>query len=458
MSLRKPLFVFPWSMPLAIVILATLSVPAPGATYYVDGQSSEASDDQPGTAEAPWKTVSRAASAQELQPGDTVVIHSGVYREHVEVKVSGQPERPITFTAAPGARVVLKGSELVRGAVDKLAEQAEIARNLTPTPLPASGGSCSATNSSRIRRFQGGYQDKARRWVSQVFLNDNKPLQRIGPDPIYQNDEYLKVGHRRPRAGRHDRGLVLLRSVRPEPVHQDRRRAGLVRRSKWACVVSCSLRKNIHDVVIRGLELRHNRQPGGQWPMVSVGQCERVVIEDCRIYGSDFCGLGVGRSRDCIVRGCDLSYNGNTGLGMGECRDCTIEDCTLLFNNYRRFHSGWHCGRHEVHSRQRALHDSRLRGGLQHRARMASGSTATTPISASWATSATTTTAPGSSTRSTRAAASSPTTWCMRIAVGGSTSRVRRTPGSSTIRWPGTTAASSACRAATIGPWRTSAS
>ena len=78
--------------------------------------------------------------------------------------------------------------------------------------------------------------------------------------------------------------------------------------------------------------------------MVSVGQCERVVVEDCRIYGSDFCGLGLGRSRECIVRRCDLSYNGNTGLGMGECRDCTVEDCTLLFNNYRRFHSGWHAG------------------------------------------------------------------------------------------------------------------
>jgi hypothetical protein len=39
-------------------------------------------------------------------------------------------------------------------------------------------------------RFSGSYQDKARRWVSQVFLNDDKPLQRIGLDPIYKNEEY----------------------------------------------------------------------------------------------------------------------------------------------------------------------------------------------------------------------------------------------------------------------------
>ena len=39
---------------------------------------------------APWQdAVLCAAAAAELQPGDTVLIHSGVYREHVEVKVSG---------------------------------------------------------------------------------------------------------------------------------------------------------------------------------------------------------------------------------------------------------------------------------------------------------------------------------------------------------------------------------
>ena len=65
----------------------------------------------PGRRMAPWKTLSRAASAAELQPGDTVLIHTGVYREHVEVKVSGEPEGPITFLCCAGQRgVVVKGS------------------------------------------------------------------------------------------------------------------------------------------------------------------------------------------------------------------------------------------------------------------------------------------------------------------------------------------------------------
>ena len=92
----------------SMLVLMTHAAVAPralvAATYHVNPGVASAGDSNSGTEAAPWKTVSRAASAKELQPGDTVVIHSGVYREHVDIKGSGQPGRPITFTAAPGAR------------------------------------------------------------------------------------------------------------------------------------------------------------------------------------------------------------------------------------------------------------------------------------------------------------------------------------------------------------------
>ena len=97
----------------------------------------------------------------------------------------------------------------------------------------------------------------------------------------------------------------------------------------------------LHNVVIHGLEIRHNRQPGGQWPMVSIGECQRVVMEDCKVCFADFNGLSLGRSKDCTVRRCDLSRCGCTGMAMGETEDCTVEDCSLLFNNYRQFCGGW---------------------------------------------------------------------------------------------------------------------
>ncbi len=330
------------SILLTLLIFATFSMPAHAATYYVDGQSPGASDDHPGTPEAPWKTISRAAAAEELRPGDTVVIRAGVYREHVEVKVSGQPGEPITFTAAPGAQVVLKGSEPVLGTWSRVGEQAE-----TEEPYPNAYADVWKIELGEEfftdPRFEGAYRDKSRRWVSQVFVDDRKPLQRIGLDPIYSNEPYLKLT----TVGRDLADLIqdsFFFDASTQTLY-----VKMAGEPSWH-VIEVGVRgfvlkgDELNDLVFRNMEIRHNRQPGGQWSMVSFGNCQRVVLEGCRIYQADFCGLGLGRSKDCTIRECDLSYNGNTGLGMGQCEDCLVERCTLLANNYRRFHPGWHCG------------------------------------------------------------------------------------------------------------------
>jgi len=324
-----------------LALAALLAAPLSAATYHVDNGAKNASDENPGSEGAPWKTIARAAAAEELKPGDTVLIRSGTYREHVEIKVSGEEGKPITFAAAPGARVVIKGSESVKGRWTKVSDDPK-AKEPYPNAFTGVWKIQLGEEFFTDPRFQGCYNDTARRWVSQVFVCE-RPLQRIGPDPIYKNDEYLKLA----TVGR---GLadIVQDSFYFDPADQTLYMK-IGGEPGWFSI-EVGVRgftltaSKVHDVVLRGLELRHNRQPGGQWSMVSIGECERLVIEDCRIYQSDFCGLGVGRCRGCIVRRCDLSWNGNTGLGMGECEDCVIEDCTLLFNNTRRFHPGWHCG------------------------------------------------------------------------------------------------------------------
>jgi hypothetical protein len=322
--------------------LAAAAAPLPAETYCVDQRAANASDANPGTEQAPWKSIARAGAAKELKPGDQVLVRTGVYREHVQIKVSGEPGRPVTFAAAPGARVVLKGSEPVRGPWTRVAKAPPV-----PEPYPNAFADVWKTTLDETfftdARFDGCYRDKARRWVSQVLVQDDKPLQRIGLDPIYTNDAYLKLT----TVGR-GRADLIQDSFFFDPADQALyiRIAG---EPGWYSI-EVGVRgfvltaEEVHDVVVRGFEMRHNRQPGGQWSMVGIGRCERFVLESCRIALSDFAGLGLGRSKACVVRGCDLSGNGNTGLGMGECEECVIEDCTLLFNNYRRFHAGWHAG------------------------------------------------------------------------------------------------------------------
>lgn len=71
-------------------------------------------DENSGTRKQPLRTVQRAAEL--AQPGDTVTIHSGTYRERVNPPRGGTSERQrIVYRAARGARVEIKGSEVVTG-------------------------------------------------------------------------------------------------------------------------------------------------------------------------------------------------------------------------------------------------------------------------------------------------------------------------------------------------------
>lgn len=76
---------------------------------HVAMHGSDAADGSPAT---PLRTINRAA--QLACPGDTVVVHAGEYREWVRPARGGlSDQRRITYTAAPGEHVVIKGSERV---------------------------------------------------------------------------------------------------------------------------------------------------------------------------------------------------------------------------------------------------------------------------------------------------------------------------------------------------------
>jgi len=81
-------------------------------TYYVDCQAKNADNNGPGTKEHPFRTIGKAA--QVLQPGERVMIAEGEYREFVQPARGGTgPEAMISYEAAPGAKVVVKGSRVV---------------------------------------------------------------------------------------------------------------------------------------------------------------------------------------------------------------------------------------------------------------------------------------------------------------------------------------------------------
>ena len=83
-------------------------------TYYVDGSAQNADDNGPGTKGHPFRTIDHAA--QILEPGERVVIATGVYREAIHPARGGAgPDAMISYEAAPGANVVVKGAVVVTG-------------------------------------------------------------------------------------------------------------------------------------------------------------------------------------------------------------------------------------------------------------------------------------------------------------------------------------------------------
>jgi alpha-L-arabinofuranosidase len=81
-----------------------------GRVYHVAKTGSDLGN---GTKEVPFLTINKAASIAVA--GDTVIVHEGVYREWVKPKNSGLSNtRRITYQAAEGEKVVIKGSERIQ--------------------------------------------------------------------------------------------------------------------------------------------------------------------------------------------------------------------------------------------------------------------------------------------------------------------------------------------------------
>ena len=99
-----------WTLSIFCMLLL-LSGAAQARRYHVSGKGNDA---EKGTAKTPFQTISRAAEI--AGPGDVITVHEGVYRERINPARGGRSDRyRIVYRAAPGEKVVVKGSEVIKG-------------------------------------------------------------------------------------------------------------------------------------------------------------------------------------------------------------------------------------------------------------------------------------------------------------------------------------------------------
>ena len=266
-------------------------------------------------AENQFRTISEAAAKAE--PGDTIEVRSGIYREHVIIPAtkSGSKERPLRLLAAPTATVILCGSDVL---TDWKAEP-EFGSRVVSTDWP--------------HRFAGPHpNDEAHRWVGraeQVFVDQYPVRQVLEPRQLAQGTFYVDWDKKR---------LYLWDTRNTEPEKIDRLHVEASTRSQV-------LRVEAAHVHIKGLRLRHcaNLAQHG----MAEFRGDNLLIEDCVFEWSNSSGAGF-RGKDIAVRRCQFLHNGQLGFSAVHVHGLLLEECLAAENNVKNFSRGWEAGGNKI--------------------------------------------------------------------------------------------------------------
>ncbi len=293
------------------VLTALILLSAHAAEIHVDARHANASDENSGALEKPFKTISRAAKIAE--PGDTVRVHDGIYRESVVVEKSGTAEKPIAFEAAVGANVVLTGADRIQ---DWKKEPG--AENVFSTPWP--------------HRFIG--------WAK----NNSHP----------GDDFHLLIG----RAEQVFVGGYACRQVlQREQVARGTFFADFDGKRLYVCaangtdltkngqVDACTRSELWHSkgafIRVRGIRFRYAAnmaQQGAAKFSGANGVVEDCIFEDTNSSGATFEGENI------VVRRCTFQRNGQLGFGANRAHKLMMTECVVRENNAKGFSRGWEAG------------------------------------------------------------------------------------------------------------------
>jgi hypothetical protein len=310
---------------IACLVLATSTQ---AATYEVAQRNPGSNDSGDGSPARPWKTI--GAAAGKVATGDTVIIGEGIYREQVVVKISGTEQAPIVFEAAPGAKVVLTGADVLAG----------------------------------WRKKEGALPIYHVPW-SHRFIGWNKNM-------THPEDEYHRLIGRCEQVvinGYMVRQVLDENQLAPGTFFSDLSNnlldvwdAGS--RDLNNAFVEASVRDEIFSVQgdfvqLRGLRFRLAANMAQHGAVVLGGSHD--LVEDCSFEGMNSSGATFAGPNQ-VVRRCVFRDNGQLGFGANGAHDLLFTDCLVENNNTKDFDRGWEAGgdklvlcRHAVLERSRFL-------------------------------------------------------------------------------------------------------
>lgn len=257
-----------------------------------------------------FRTISEAAAV--IQPGDTVVIHGGVYRETVTIEKSGTALHPIKFIAAQGERVVVTGADRITGWKRESENQ-------------------SIYSTEWDHEFIGWAKDHAYAAlapigrVEQVFI-DNYPMHQV------MSKEQLSAG-----------SFFIDEQAKRLYIWIADNAVGMTPSIIGNLTIEASTRALIWHVKgdyvsTKGIRFRYaanHAQMGAATFTGYRGLVENCVFERTNGVGARFEGQRI------IARNCTFQDNGFTGFEACRAHNLLMTDCFIRNNNVKNFDRGW---------------------------------------------------------------------------------------------------------------------
>jgi hypothetical protein len=262
------------------------------------------------------RTIAQAAVL--VEPGDVVMIHSGVYREQVIIEKNGKPDNPITFQAAAGAGVIMTGS-------DRISEWSKV---------PGEDHIYSTSWPHKFITWNRSHthpDDDYHRLIGrceQVFVNGYALRQVLERDKLSRGTFYIDLDEERLFVWSSDNQDVSSRKVN----------------------VEASLRDTIlavkgNHIVIKGIRFRYAANRAQHGAVEFSGN--NLTVEDCIFEYTNSSGASF-RGKDITVRRCTFQHNGQLGFGASRAHRLLMTGCTVRNNNIKGYNRGWEAGGNKI--------------------------------------------------------------------------------------------------------------
>ena len=282
-----------------------------GKTWHVSGEKLAGIKQQ-----EQMRTIARAAALAE--PGDTVIIHSGIYREAAVIEKSGKLDNPITFQAAAGAGVIMTGA-------DRISEWTEVKGDgrIYSTPWPHEF----ITWNRHHTHPDNDYHRLIGR-CEQVFVNGYALRQALDLDKLARGTFYVDLNDKHLYVWNYDNQDVSSKKVTVEASVRDR-----------------ILTVKGDYVTVKGIRFRYAANRAQHGAVEFSGN--NLTIEDC-VFEYTNAGGAAFRGEDITVRRCSFQHNGQLGFGAVRSHRLRMTGCTVRNNNIKGFNRGWEAGGNKI--------------------------------------------------------------------------------------------------------------